>query len=79
MNSRLAGREKEITVGGKDFTEQLILVNLYSDYIEAHTDIHCVRKENLGGSQVCYQALKKGRYRYVRGLYRHPVRKRAEA
>ena len=60
VNSRLAGREKEITVGGKDFTEQLILVNLYSDYIEAHTDIHCVRKENLGGSQVCYQALKKG-------------------
>lgn len=60
VNSRLAGREKEITVGGKDFTEQLILVNLYSDYIEAHTDINCVRKENLGGSQVCYQALKKG-------------------
>ena len=52
--------QKEITVGSKDFTEQLILCNLYSDFIEAHTNIHCIRKENLGGSQVCYEALKKG-------------------
>lgn len=56
----MSKQQKEITVGSKDFTEQLILCNLYSDYIEAHTDIHCIRKENLGGSQVCYEALKKG-------------------
>ena len=60
INNMVSGRDKEITIGGKDFTEQFILVNLYSDYIEAHTDINCVRKENLGGSQVCYEALKKG-------------------
>ncbi len=60
VGSALANRQKQITIGGKDFTEQSVLVNLYSDYIEAHTDIHCVRKENLGGSQVCYEALKNG-------------------
>jgi osmoprotectant transport system permease protein len=51
---------KTITVGGKDFTEQLILANMVSDYIQNKTDItvHC--KENLGGSQVCFSALKSG-------------------
>lgn len=52
--------EKTITVGSKDFTEQLILCNLYADVIEHDTDINVVRKENLGGSQVCFEALKKG-------------------
>ena len=52
--------EKTITVGSKDFTEQLILCNLYADVIEHDTDINVIRKENLGGSQVCFEALKKG-------------------
>ncbi len=52
--------EKTITVGSKDFTEQLILCNLYADVIEHDTDINVIRKENLGGSQVCFEAMKKG-------------------
>ena len=52
--------EKSITIGSKDFTEQIILCNLYADYIEAHTDISVIRKENLGGSQVCFEAMRKG-------------------
>ena len=52
--------EKTITVGSKDFTEQLILCNLYADVIEHDTDINVVRKENLGGSQVCFEAMKQG-------------------
>lgn len=52
--------EKTIVVGSKDFTEQLILCNLYADVIEHDTDINVVREENLGGSQICYEAIKKG-------------------
>lgn len=61
--SLISGMSKpthSITVGGKDFTEQFVLVNLYSDYIEDKTNIKVIRKENLGGSQVCYEALKSG-------------------
>ncbi|MDD3186705.1 MAG: glycine betaine ABC transporter substrate-binding protein [Anaerostipes sp.] len=52
--------EKSIAIGSKDFTEQIVLCNLYADVIEAKTDIHVDRRENLGGSEVCYEAVKKG-------------------
>ena len=50
--------KKTITIGGKDFSEQMVLTNLLADYIEEKTDIDVVRKENLGGTQVCFSALK---------------------
>ena len=52
--------EKTLVIGSKDFTEQLILCNLYADMIESETDITVERKENLGGTQVCFEAMKKG-------------------
>ena len=51
---------KHITIGGMDFTEQFTLVYLYKDYIEHETDIKVTPETNLGGSQVCRGALKKG-------------------
>ncbi len=56
--SNLDRSEHTITVGGKDFTEQYILVHLMSDMIEEHTDISVDRKDNLGGTQVLFNALK---------------------
>lgn len=50
--------EKTITVGSKDFTEQEILGNLVSDMIEANTDISVNRQISLGGTQVCFSAIK---------------------
>lgn len=58
--SGLRQEERSITIGSKDFTEQLILCNLYADVIEHDTDISVIRKENLGGSQVCFEAMEKG-------------------
>lgn len=55
----LSKDDKVITLGSKDFTEQLILCNLYADMIEDRTDIKVIRKENLGGSQVCFEAMEK--------------------
>lgn len=56
-----AGNKKEtITIGGKDFTEQFIIVHLMADMIEDRTGLSVIRKENLGGTQVAFNALKSG-------------------
>ena len=56
----LEKKQKMITVASKDFTEQLIMAHLVADIIEEHTDIFVNRRPNLGGTQVCFLALKNG-------------------
>ena len=51
---------KTITVSGKDFTEQNILCEMVSDYIEFNSDISVNRKCNLGGAQVVFSAIQRG-------------------
>jgi osmoprotectant transport system substrate-binding protein len=46
-----------ITVGSKNFTENIILAHMMADIIEDQTDIKVVRKVNLGGSNVAWKAL----------------------
>ncbi|MCK4260878.1 MAG: glycine/betaine ABC transporter substrate-binding protein [Halanaerobiales bacterium] len=50
----------DIVVGGKDFTEQDILVQILSELIEAKTDLKVERKAYLGGSTVVANALDSG-------------------
>ena len=54
------GGKKTIAVAGKDYTEQHVLVHLVADVIEAKTDLSVKRNLNLGGTQVCFNALKGG-------------------
>jgi len=49
-----------ITVGSKFFTEQVVLAELLAQHIEARTDIHVIRKTNLGGTLLCHKALLSG-------------------
>lgn len=49
-----------ITIGTKDFTEQIVLGNILAELIEDRTDIKVNREFNLGGTQICFGALKKG-------------------
>ena len=51
---------KVIKIGSKDFTEQVILANMFADLIEEKTDITVERETNLGGTQVCFTALNTG-------------------
>ena len=37
-------KDKKIAIGSKNFTEQLILGNMYADLIEANTDLEVDRK-----------------------------------
>jgi osmoprotectant transport system substrate-binding protein len=51
---------KTITIGSKNFTEQEILGEILAILIEEKTDIKVNRKFNLGGTMVCFNALKTG-------------------
>lgn len=47
-----------VTVGSKNFTENIIIAHMMADIIEENTDLKVVRKVNLGGSNVAWTALK---------------------
>ena len=49
-----------ITIGGKNFTEQNILVSMMADLIEAKTNLTVVTKPNLGGTLVVSKAIDSG-------------------
>ena len=51
---------KSITISGKNFTEQNVVACIIADFIEERTDIRVDKKLNLGGTQVCFSALKQG-------------------
>lgn len=53
-----AARAGEITVGSKNFTENMLLALMMAELIEAKTDIKVKRQVNLGGSNVAWSALK---------------------
>lgn len=56
----LGEKEETISVGSKNFTEQLIIGNMVAELIEANTDLQVKRDLNLGGTQVAFEALKAG-------------------
>lgn len=56
----MVNAKEKITIGSKNFTEQLILGNLLADLIEEKTDVEVERKMNLGGTQVAFGAITKG-------------------
>jgi osmoprotectant transport system permease protein len=48
---------KVVTIGTKNFTEQLILGEMMAQLIEAKTDVIVKRRFNLGGTMICHGAL----------------------
>jgi osmoprotectant transport system substrate-binding protein len=55
-------REREhVTVGSKNFTEQLVLGELLAQILESHTSIPVERRFYLAGSYICQQAILAGR------------------
>ncbi len=51
---------KSVSIGSKHFTEQEILAEIMAVLIEENSDITVVRRFNLGGTMVCFNALKTG-------------------
>jgi glycine betaine/choline ABC-type transport system substrate-binding protein len=52
--------DRTVTIGSKNFTEQLILGELMAQMIEAKTDLAVTRRFNLGGTMICHNALVRG-------------------
>jgi osmoprotectant transport system permease protein len=50
-----------ITIGSKNFTEQIILGELLSQQIETNTKLKVDRQLNLGGTFICHEAVKAGK------------------
>jgi osmoprotectant transport system substrate-binding protein len=53
------GARADLAAGSKDFTEELILGELYAQTLEKH-GLSVTRKLNLGGTQVAMEALQRG-------------------
>ncbi len=49
-----------ITIGSKDGSEMILLGHMLADLVEAKTPIRVDRRFNLGGTLVCYNALRLG-------------------
>ncbi len=52
--------EGKIVIGSKNFTENMVLGEMFSQVIQDKTDLKVEYKENLGGTMVCFEAIKKG-------------------
>jgi osmoprotectant transport system permease protein len=55
-----ATEQKKLTVGGKNFTEGFIISEIFAQLIEDKTDIKVERKFGLGGTFICFEALRRG-------------------
>lgn len=55
------GAGQTIVVGSKNFTEQIVLAELFAQQIEAHSTLQVERRLNLGGTFICHDALISGK------------------
>lgn len=49
-----------VVVGSKAFTEGILLAEIMAQLVERETDLVVLRRTNLGGTQICFQALRSG-------------------
>jgi len=59
-NATLPKSESTIVVGSKNFTESAVLAELMAQIIEAETDLVVERRINLGGTMICWEAVRSG-------------------
>jgi osmoprotectant transport system permease protein len=53
-------RSQTIVMGSKVFTEQYILAEIYRQLIEGQTQLRVASRTGLGGTQICFDALRTG-------------------
>ena len=53
-------RTETVVMGSKGFTEQYILAEIYRQLIEGQTRLRVVSRTGLGGTQICFDALRNG-------------------
>ena len=59
--SACGGRgNSQLVIGSKNFTEQTVLAELLSQYLESKLGIKVEQRANLGGTLICHEAVKSG-------------------
>lgn len=53
-------RTETVVMGSKGFTEQYLLSEIYRQLIEGHTRLRVATRTGLGGTQICFNALRTG-------------------
>ena len=56
-NGEAQNGDRTVTIGSSNFTEAIILGNIYKELIEANTDIKCETSFGLSGAAFCFSAL----------------------
>lgn len=51
---------ESVTIGSKDFGENIVIGEMMAQLVEAKTDLKVNRKLNMGGTFVCFEAIKNG-------------------
>lgn len=60
MSGAALTAQGKVVVGSKNFTESAVLAELMAQMIEAHTELKVERRINLGGTMICWTALRAG-------------------
>jgi len=53
-------KDDKVVIGSKDFSENVVVGEMLAQLIENHTDLKVERKLNMGGTFVCFEAIKNG-------------------
>lgn len=53
-------KRRKVVIGSKNFTEQFILAHVFALLIDYQTDLETVLKTGLGGTKICFDALRNG-------------------
>ncbi|MGI6161677.1 MAG: glycine betaine ABC transporter substrate-binding protein [Christensenellales bacterium] len=51
-------KDDTITIGSKNFTESIVLSEVFAQVIEHNTDLKVQRNQNMGGTFICFEAIK---------------------
>jgi osmoprotectant transport system permease protein len=54
------GAPADIVIGSKIFAEQYILAEMFADLVESYTPLRVDLKTGLGGTNICFEALRRG-------------------
>jgi osmoprotectant transport system substrate-binding protein len=60
LDLRGGSRSTRLVVGSKAFTESVLLAEMMALLVEQHTDLEVIRRSNLGGTHICFEALRTG-------------------
>src|SRR4029078_6971606 len=54
------GAPADIVIGSKIFAQQYILAEIFADLVESYTPLRVDLKTGLGGTNICFEALRRG-------------------